>query len=55
MNLQEEITLIQKAMRKTNNIGLYERYLAIRLHLEGRSVTVIADILGRTYQTISIY
>lgn len=42
-------------MRETHNTRLYERYLAIRLHLEGRTFTAIADILGRTYQTVSTY
>ncbi|MEN1990751.1 helix-turn-helix domain-containing protein [Paenibacillus sp. ES5-4] len=34
---------------------MYERYLAVRLHLEGRTLTEIADILGRSFPAISGY
>ncbi|MFC3771474.1 transposase [Paenibacillus sp. GCM10012303] len=53
MTHQEEIFMIQRAMRETHNTRLYERYLSVRLHLKGRTFTAIADI--RTYQTVSTY
>ncbi|MNC56361.1 hypothetical protein D3C75_1059520 [compost metagenome] len=42
-------------MKQTQNTRLFERYLAVRLHLEGRTYSEIASILGRTYQVISTY
>ncbi|WP_159886005.1 IS630 family transposase [Paenibacillus puerhi] len=55
MSMQEEWNTITAAMKETNSTRFYERCLAIRLHLEGRTFTEIASILGRTYQTISTY
>jgi transposase len=42
-------------MKETLNKRLYERYLAVRLRLEGHSFAEIGDLLGRIRQTISIY
>jgi transposase len=55
MTHQEAIQELTKAMKQTDSTRLYQRYLAVRLHLEGRTFTEIADILGRTYQSISTY
>jgi len=52
--MNENEQLIQ-AMRQTTDKRLYERYLAVLLHLEGKTQQEIADILHRTRQTIGEY
>ena len=52
---QAKIERLNKAMRETPDKRLYERYLAVRLHLEGLSVSEIGQLLDRARQTISIY
>ncbi|MFK4342832.1 transposase [Paenibacillus sp. RC62] len=51
----EEIEQLNRAMKETSDKRLYERYLAVRLRLEGHSFLEIGDLLGRIRQTISIY
>ncbi|MDQ0497171.1 helix-turn-helix domain-containing protein [Paenibacillus brasilensis] len=51
----EEIERLHTAMKETTDKRLYERYLAVRLRLEGHSFAEIGDLLGRIRQTISIY
>ncbi|SFF46938.1 hypothetical protein SAMN04487969_1463 [Paenibacillus algorifonticola] len=55
MTLNQEIEKLTEAMKKTESTRLYERYLAIWLHLEGRTLTENADILGRSFPAISGY
>ncbi|RCX18053.1 transposase [Fontibacillus phaseoli] len=55
MNHEHKIEQLTTAMKDTENTRMYERYLAVRLHLEGRTLTEIADILGRSFPTISGY
>ncbi len=55
MKKENELEILVTAMKETNSTRMYERYLAVRLHLEGRTLTEIAGILGRTYQTVSTY
>jgi hypothetical protein len=43
---QKKSLCSKKAVLETDCTRLYERYLAICLHLEGRSFAAIADILG---------
>ncbi|WP_240418716.1 IS630 family transposase [Paenibacillus periandrae] len=50
-----EINKLNKAMKETNDKRLYERYLAVRLHLEGHSFAEISRLLGLVRQTISLY
>lgn len=50
-----EIDQLNRAMKETNNKRLYERYLAVRLHLEGHNFAEISHLLGLARQTISIY
>lgn len=50
----EKEQLIQ-AMRQTTDKRLYERYLAVLLHLEGKTQQEVADILHRTRKTIGEY
>ncbi|MBT2287729.1 IS630 family transposase [Paenibacillus albidus] len=54
MTLQE-IEALKQAMASTDNKRLYERYLAVSLHLEGRSPTEIAKLLERDRRTIRSY
>ncbi|MDQ0497181.1 transposase [Paenibacillus brasilensis] len=51
----EEIERLNTAMKETSDKRLYERYLAVRLRLEGHSFAEIGDLLGRVRQTISLY
>lgn len=44
---------IQQKTEQSDNKRQYERYLAVRLHLRDRTNTEIADILGRTYQSVN--
>nr|WP_163860055.1 IS630 family transposase [Paenibacillus elgii] len=55
MNRRDEIQNLNEAMREASNKRLYERYLAVRLHLEGHTFTEIGTLLNRAYQTISRY
>ncbi|MBO9604760.1 MAG: IS630 family transposase [Paenibacillaceae bacterium] len=55
MTTEERIEKLTEAMKQTDSTRQYERYLAVRLRLTGRTYTEIADILGRTYQSISTY
>lgn len=55
MKHEQEIELLTTAMKETESTRMYERYLAVRLHLEGRTLTEIADILGRSFPAISGY
>jgi transposase len=55
MTTQNKIQELTEAMKQTDSTRQYERYLAVRLHLTGRSYSEIADILGRTYPSISTY
>ncbi|AIQ62439.1 transposase [Paenibacillus stellifer] len=55
MTTEQEIGKLTEAMKETESTRMYERYLAIRLHLEGRTLTEIADILGRSFPAISGY
>lgn len=56
MNKTEaEIQRLNAAMKETSDKRLYERYLAVRLRLEGLSFNEIARLLGRVRQTISRY
>lgn len=55
MTYEEEIEMLTVAMKETESTRMYERYLAVRLHLEGRTLTEIADILGRSFPAISGY
>ncbi|WP_240418976.1 IS630 family transposase [Paenibacillus periandrae] len=55
MKKENELEILVTAMKETNSTRMYERYLAVRLHLVGRTLTEIAGILGRTYQTVSTY
>ncbi|MGJ8539724.1 helix-turn-helix domain-containing protein, partial [Heyndrickxia faecalis] len=42
-------------MQNTRDKRLYERYLSVLLHLEGRTYPEIAKIIGRTRQTVMNY
>lgn len=55
MTNEEEIEKLTTAMKETDSTRMYERYLAVRLHLEGRTLTETADILGRSFPAISGY
>lgn len=55
MTTQEKIQELTEAMKRTDSTRQYELFLAVRLHLTGRTYSEIADILGRTYQSISTY
>ncbi|MBT2763365.1 hypothetical protein [Paenibacillus sp. ISL-20] len=50
----EEIERLNTAMKETSDKRLYERYLAVRLRLEGHSFAEIGDLLGRIRQTIIV-
>ena len=39
INRLDEIQNLKEAMREASNKRLYERYLAVRLHLEGHTFT----------------
>lgn len=52
---KKEIHQLNRAMKETHNKRLYERYLAVRLHLEGHGFAEISRLLGLVRQTISIY
>jgi len=50
-----EIKYFKKLSRKTKDVRMKLRYDAIRLYLQGRTTTEIADILATTYQTVRNY
>lgn len=50
-----EIKAIDQAMKQTTNKRMYERYLAVRLRLEGQTLEQISKTLHRTRKTISGY
>jgi transposase len=52
---ENEIDVLNRSMRETNDKRLYERYIAVRLHLEGHSFAEISRLLGPVRQTISSY
>ena len=51
----EEIERLNAAMKQTSDKRLYERYLAVRLRLEGHTFEEIGDLLSRARQTIGLY
>ncbi|MNW37374.1 hypothetical protein D3C74_144150 [compost metagenome] len=51
----KEIEQLNKAMKQTSDKRLYERYLAVRLRLEGHTFDEIGKFLSRARQTISMY
>ncbi|KUP24862.1 helix-turn-helix domain-containing protein [Paenibacillus sp. DMB5] len=51
----KEIEQLNTAMKQTSDKRLYERYLAVRLRLEGHTFEDIGELLSRARQTISIY
>jgi transposase len=51
----KEIERLNTAMKQTSNKRLYERYLAVRLRLEGHSFDEIGEVLSRGRHTISRY
>lgn len=51
----EEIERLNTAMKQTSDKRLYERYLAVRLRLEGHTFDEIGELLSRARQTVSIY
>jgi transposase len=57
MNVEKnnEIQRLNKAMKETSDKRLYERYLAVRLHMEGHPFNEIGDLLDHARQTISTY
>ncbi|MEK3697974.1 MULTISPECIES: IS630 family transposase [unclassified Paenibacillus] len=56
MNMRnEEIERLNAAMKQTSDKRLYERYLAVRLRLEGHTFEEIGDLLSRARQTIGLY
>ncbi|MCM3339947.1 winged helix-turn-helix domain-containing protein [Paenibacillus sp. MER TA 81-3] len=46
---------VKQAMRKARDRRMYERCLAISLHLQGHSVKEIAHTLNRSTQTVTTY
>ncbi|MFB5762592.1 winged helix-turn-helix domain-containing protein [Paenibacillus medicaginis] len=50
-----EVQALTQAMDNTDNRRIYERYLAVKLYLEGENFTSIARSLGRTRQTVKSY
>ncbi|MEC2342287.1 MAG: IS630 family transposase [Heyndrickxia faecalis] len=53
--LNQELEQLRNAMQNTRDKRLYERYLSVLLHLEGRTYPEIAKIIGRTRQTVMNY
>ncbi|WP_339173146.1 hypothetical protein NSQ55_10720 [Paenibacillus sp. FSL H7-0943] len=51
----EEIERLNTAMKQISDKRLHERYLAVRLRLEGHTFDEIGELLSRARQTISIY
>ncbi|MEK5490595.1 IS630 family transposase [Paenibacillus sp. FSL R7-0297] len=51
----EEIARLNTAMKQISDKRLYERYLAVRLRLEGYTFDEIGELLSRARKTISIY
>jgi len=50
-----EIKNFKRLSKKTKDVRMKLRYDVIRLHLQGRTKTEIADILATTYQTVRNY
>lgn len=50
-----EIDKLNQAMKETHIKRMYERYLAVRLHLEGHNFNEISRLFGLVRQTISLY
>ncbi|WP_342420835.1 winged helix-turn-helix domain-containing protein [Paenibacillus sp. FSL E2-0178] len=55
MKHEQEIKKLIIAMKETESTRLYEIYLAVRLHLEGRTLTEIAKIFGMSFPAINGY
>lgn len=51
----EEIERLNAAMKQTSDKRLYERYLAVRLRLEGHTLDEIGELLSRARQTVGLY
>ncbi len=51
----KEIAILKNAMKETQNPRMFERYLAVRLHLEGLTLSEITRIIDRSFPTISGY
>ncbi len=47
-----EIKAVEQAMQQTTNKRMYERYLAVRLRLEGHTLEQISKTLHRTRKTV---
>lgn len=50
-----EIKLLEEAMRSTNDKRLYERFLAVKLRLEGHTLPAIGKVIGRSRQAVGRY
>lgn len=55
MGKASEIEAVEQAMKQTSNKRMYERYLAVRLRLEGQTLEQISKTLHRTRKTVSGY
>jgi len=53
--LRAEIKRLEKLSRKTKDANMRTRYDVIRLHLQNRTRTEIAEICAITYQTVKNY
>lgn len=53
--LNNQLIEITKAMKESEERRMFERYQAIKLHLEGYRVSQIANITGRCKKTIYNY
>lgn len=50
-----EINTLRRLSRKTKDVRMKLRYDVIKLHIQGRTKTEIADIFSITYQTVRNY
>lgn len=55
MGNSSEIKAIEQAIKKTTNKQMYERYLAVRLRLEGQTLDHISKTLHRNRKTVCGY
>jgi transposase len=55
MQIANEIEAVEQAMKQTTDKRMYERYLAVRLRLEGQTLEQISKTLHRTRKTIGGY
>lgn len=55
MQVQTEIEAVEQAMKQTTDKRMYERFLAVRLRLEGQTLEQISKTLHRTRKTIGGY